>query len=288
MVKMKTEFKEGDVYGMLVLTGNSFKQMSSDGFRRTYVEAKCQCGITKGYLLKYLLKGETKSCGCNRVKAIAATHVTHNLSNHPLYKVHRDMLHRCYNPKCKSYPDYGERGIQVCKEWQDDVKAFCDWGMANGYAEGLHFDREENEGDYTPANCRFVSRTISNRNTRRNVLITAFGETKCASEWVADKRCSVSWCTLKERIKTGKWKIEDAITISRKDVLKATARNKVTKRMVTAFGETKCMIDWSEDKRCIVSLNALKARIRKGWNAEQAMSTSLLKNKKTVIELARN
>ena len=84
------------------------------------------------------------------------------------------MLDRCYNKKSKGYKNYGKRGITVCKKWRDAPKEFNEWALKNGYKEGLQIDRENNNGNYTPNNCRFVTRAINMANRRpykkRNLL----------------------------------------------------------------------------------------------------------------------
>lgn len=272
--KSKFLFKEGDKYGRLTLTGKTFKQQSSDGYFRTMVEAVCECGDVKGYQLKYLIRGDTKSCGCHRKDTLATIATKHHLSKHPLYSVYQDMIRRCYKSNCKSFPDYGGREIPitVCDEWKNDVKAFYDWGIANGWEKGLDLDRRENDGNYEPLNCRFVTRQVSNSNTRRNVIITAWGETKTATEWANDKRCNVNSRTLLGRFKKGRWKPEEAITTPSNGNKKAFSRIISTVRYITAWGETKGLMDWVEDERCNVGYSGLKIRLNKGWIPEDAIS----------------
>ncbi|HXJ55417.1 MAG TPA: hypothetical protein VNU68_02020 [Verrucomicrobiae bacterium] len=89
---------------------------------------------------------------------------------HPLYGVWRAMRARCHNPNDHAYPYYGGRGITICPEWSE-FKPFFDWAITNGWSPGLFFDRQENDGNYTPSNCRFVLLLQSNRN-KSNITIT--------------------------------------------------------------------------------------------------------------------
>lgn len=87
------------------------------------------------------------------------------------------MKDRCYREKCKSYKNYGGRGIKVCDEWKNDYKKFYDWAMANGYEEKqtaggvniLSIDRINNDGDYEPNNCRWVTSDVQAANKRHSI-----------------------------------------------------------------------------------------------------------------------
>lgn len=83
-----------------------------------------------------------------------------------LYKVWQHMLSRCYDKRARGYPRYGGRGIRVCEEWRGSLGAFRAWAEANGYRHGLQLDRQDNDGDYAPHNCRFVTRSENCRNRR--------------------------------------------------------------------------------------------------------------------------
>lgn len=87
----------------------------------------------------------------------------HGLSGTALYRVWHDMKTRCYWEKGPKYARYGGRGIKVCDTWRDS-RAFFEWALANGYQEGLQIDRVNNDGDYTPTNCRFVTNWENARN----------------------------------------------------------------------------------------------------------------------------
>lgn len=92
--------------------------------------------------------------------------ISHNKHNTKLYQILASMKHRTTNKNHKQFKDWGGRGITVCDEWKNDFMAFYNWAMANGYKDGLTIDRKNPDGNYEPDNCRWVSRTVQNRNTR--------------------------------------------------------------------------------------------------------------------------
>ena len=83
-----------------------------------------------------------------------------------------DMKQRCYNPKSCNFKHYGARGIRVCDEWVNDFQSFATWAIENGYYEGckLSIDRIDNDGDYSPNNCRMTTKRIQNINKRSSTL----------------------------------------------------------------------------------------------------------------------
>lgn len=134
----------------------------------------------------------------------------HGLYYSPLYGVWEKMKSRCYNPNHINYGDYGARGIRICAEWENDFKAFHDWAQANGYASGLFLDRKDNNGDYSPENCRWVTRKENNNNKRNNIMLTAFGRTQTVAQW-ADKAGLKYW-TLLHRVQSGRMTPEECVT----------------------------------------------------------------------------
>lgn len=98
--------------------------------------------------------------------------LTHGDSGTKLYRRWVNMIRRCDNPRVRAYHRYGGRGIRVCEEWRNDYHAFKVWSVQHGFRDGLEIDRINNDGNYEPSNCRYVTKqeNLKNRNlhnTRR-------------------------------------------------------------------------------------------------------------------------
>jgi hypothetical protein len=93
------------------------------------------------------------------------------------------MIQRCYNPNRDGYKNYGGRGIKVCERWHIFENFYNDVGDC---PEGLTLDREDNNKDYAPENCRWATNKEQSNNTRRNHRVTYKGETKTLSQWAQD------------------------------------------------------------------------------------------------------
>ena len=121
-----------------------------------------------------------------------------------------NMLKRCYDSTRREYPYYGGRGIKVCDEWKNDCCVFYRWARDNGYKEGLQLDRINNNGNYCPENCRWVTAKENCSNRRNTRKITYKGKVKALSEWA--EGLNIPYSVLEDRIYKYKWNIERAMT----------------------------------------------------------------------------
>ncbi len=97
-------------------------------------------------------------------------HQRHGLRKHPLYNVWDGMKRRCHNSDNPHYKNYGGRGITIFAGWINNFRAFYNWAIANGWKKGLWIDRINNDGNYRPENCRFVTSAVNNQNRRSTKL----------------------------------------------------------------------------------------------------------------------
>ena len=127
---------------------------------------QCVCGNKFETCMSSIKSGNTKSCGCHQKRASSEVNTKHGNSHHPLYRVWIDMRGRCYNKNIKQYKNYGGRGVAICDEWSNNFKMFYDWAIKNGWERGLQIDRIDNDGNYKPLNCRFITQIENVRNSR--------------------------------------------------------------------------------------------------------------------------
>jgi hypothetical protein len=135
------------------LTVLSFSHMDKNG--NAIWISKCECGteiLRRGYEIK---SGHIKSCGCLKLKH--GELLNHRKTGIPrLYQCWINMIKRCTKPNNLKYPDYGGRGITICVEWLEYIP-FREWALSTGYQNSLTLDRKDNNGNYEPLNCQWVT-----------------------------------------------------------------------------------------------------------------------------------
>lgn len=188
------------------LTGLKFGRLTvisqAENRRRSTVWlCVCDCGTSKEIRAPQLKNGETQSCGCRHRELVTI----HGCHNHELYATWMKMRARCERQNDRQFSNYGGRGIKICQRWSDFDTFVRDMGPR---PVGMEVDRRDNDGDYTPENFRWATRTTQQRNTRKNRLLTVRGETRCLAAWsdIAD----INSGTIGERLRLG-WSAEDAV-----------------------------------------------------------------------------
>lgn len=194
----------GDRFGKWTVLGVPFYlPHGTRGANQQHCVAACDCGKVRIVWIFSLTRGRSVSCGCLRSLEPRLGTLTpnykHGGKNTRLFGIWTGLHTRCNNSRVKCYEGYGGRGIKVCDEWRDFVSFRC-WAVGNGYRDDLTIDRIDNDGNYEPSNCRWVTKAIQNRNKRNNRYLTAFGETKSMKDWSLDKRCCVAYSTLSARV----------------------------------------------------------------------------------------
>lgn len=200
----------------LDLTGRIFGRLTvlhlEPGCDHEYIRwvCRCECGTVKPISRAVLRRGSTKSCGCFAQEVRSQNgknNRTHGESKTVLYAVWRSMCSRCDSPKHTHFKYYGGRGIKIAEEWRDYLN-FKDWAMSRGYQRGLTIDRKNNDGDYSPSNCRWVTPTENANNTRKNVFVEIDGISLSFME--ASRKYQIFSKVARDRISKLGWSVEEA------------------------------------------------------------------------------
>jgi hypothetical protein len=165
---------------------------------------KCECGTRKSVIGDSLKKGLSKSCGCEGKKWCT----THGMEGTITYNTWAQMIQRCENPKHRSYKRYGGRGITVCKEWREDFRYFfSDMGQK---PQKSSLGRIDNDGGYSPGNCRWEFGSEQARNTCRTTRVNFLGKNVSLNELCGFDRKKTK--RARERIAMG-WSVGEAVDL---------------------------------------------------------------------------
>ena len=187
-----------------------------DSQHRSYWRCRCECGKDVVVSGPSLTRGLTRSCGCFRNEVTNARNraaAKHGGSKTALFQVWGTMIGRCENPGATGYKLYGGRGIRVCARWRKDFAAFRD-DMGPRPTPQHTLDRIDNDGNYTPSNCRWATWATQTRNRRSTVLLSFAGKTQCVTDWA--KELGVPRMRLYDRLRNG-WSVERTLTEQRHD-----------------------------------------------------------------------
>lgn len=146
------------------------------------------------------------------------TCVRHSHSRTPEYRAWQGMIRRCENRSCKWYHRYGGRGIVVCQRWRESFVNFLQ-DIGNRPSAVHSLDRIDNDGNYEPGNCRWVTRREQTLNSSVPRMISFNGMTRSVSDWA--RSLGIKIPTLEKRLLSG-WSLEEALlTPVRKELSRA-------------------------------------------------------------------
>ena len=175
----------------------------------TFGSFRCVCGTVKTLKLPVVRAGRITSCGCLKRAIAGAKNKTHGLSRSKEYRSWFEMLERCRNPEKAQFDDYGGRGITVCERWMQFAPFYADMGPKPSRLHTL--DRIDNDGPYTPENCRWATRQVQRNNQRRSKVYT-FNHVSGSLKDLA-RHFGLSYSMLHQRISTLGWPLHKAMTI---------------------------------------------------------------------------
>ena len=167
----------------------------------------CTCGKFTEGTKGNLVAGRLKSCGCLKIEVSQNLNRSHSMSKSRTYRIWQGMLNRCYNQNVRAYKNYGGRGIIVCDRWHIFENFFADMGDSG---VDLTIERKDNNGNYEPSNCVWASRLEQGRNTRKNRILSVFGQTLTVSETAS--MYGLRYSVLISRLNRG-WDAEQAVTV---------------------------------------------------------------------------
>lgn len=174
-------------------------------------ECLCDCGNKLKVKESYIRDGSVKSCGCLAKEYRTIGNVIHNLCGTRINKIYQGMKNRCYLNKSISYKNYGGRGIKICDEWlgENGLINFYNWALSNGYNDSLTIDRINNDGNYEPSNCRWVTPLEQQNNTRINRWFEYNGEKLTLSQ--ISRKYNINISTLSHRLRKYNGDIEKSL-----------------------------------------------------------------------------
>jgi hypothetical protein len=174
---------------------------------------RCDCGQETIKTSQPLKLGKSTSCGCYRREFSSEQHTKHGQASvkkgrSRAYRVWAAMHQRCRNENSSNYPDYGGRGITVCERWNKYENFLEDMGHP---PTGHTIDRESNNGNYEPGNCRWATPKEQALNRRSCRIVTYSGHKMPLSEAVERSETNVPYKIVRQRMANNGWPLEEAL-----------------------------------------------------------------------------
>lgn len=251
MVAATHAFKRNAVIGLMRLT-RIYKYTNC-----TMCRTQCsKCAGCKWYSKARWIQGAVH---CHRCEPDKSVIYRHNYSRAE-YKCWKNMIARCTQPGHQLWDHYGGRGITVCKRWLKSYKHFID-DMGPRPSNKHSIDRIDNDGGYSPDNCRWATWKQQANNQRKPTVVWGKryefnGESLTVRQWA--QRLGVQHETMRHRLET--WPIEAAVA----------GRKPVKPLPTIAFDGTEASIaEWANALG--LGIPGLKARLRR-MPLDQALS----------------
>lgn len=216
----------------------------------------CDCGRIDVFDGAHLRGGTTKSCGCLARELFRKRVTKHGKSRSQIYRLWWNMRTRCSRKSDRGFSNYGGRGIVVCNRWLRSFLAFYA-DMGDPPFPGAQIDRIDNNGPYSPKNCRWASVRQQCRNKRTNHILAFDGKRLPLVVWAEET--GIRSDTILRRIRAG-WGIEHALTRQPRPV----------SRLLTHQGRTQSLSEWANQLG--MKTGTLSARLRSGWDISDSLT----------------
>lgn len=160
---------------------------------------KCDCGKMVRVCSYSLRSGAAKSCRCYGDNILGNATRLHGKTESTEYNSWCGMMSRCYNSKNPKYQRYGKRGIRVCRRWHSATNFLKDMGPRPSPTHSI--DRIDNDGNYSPNNCRWATLKQQGRNRSNNRILTKNGVSLPVCQWIS--RTGLCESTIYRRLRRG-------------------------------------------------------------------------------------
>jgi hypothetical protein len=184
----------GGRFGKLVVISQGEGYTTPKGMKQRQWNCMCDCGKTALVRTGHLTNQAVKSCGCGQGRYV------HGMSYLTERGTWYNIKQRCCNPNHPKFALYGGRGITLCDRWKESFVAFMD-DMGRRPFPKAEVDRIDNNGPYSPENCRWATRTEQCNNKRSNVFLEMDGVTRTRQEW--SRLYGVDHNTIRARMRVG-------------------------------------------------------------------------------------
>lgn len=181
-------------------------EVSATGRHGKAYRCRCECGNESVVMCDKLKSGKTKSCGCLR-RQLTTKHGCARDSGVTLtYTSWSSMKSRCTNERNHRFSKYGARGILMCERWNSFENFLADMGERPSASHTI--DRIDNNGNYSPENCRWATKKQQSNNTRANINISISGKTQTLKQWCEE--LGLKYNTILCRLRRG-WSAEKSL-----------------------------------------------------------------------------
>lgn len=247
----------GKRFGRRVVVSGDY--VRRDEWKRSRVLCRCDCGSYDYVDPRKLREGNSGMC----LRCAAGAHNPrrkHGLTGSPEWRIYVCMLQRCSDPNGSRYHIY--KDASICERWLGD-DGFENFLKDMGPKPTKHhsIDRIDNDGEYTPRNCRWATPKQQARNRRNTSKLTVNGVTKTLMEW--SEETGIGYAALRKRVKVG-WAPEDVVGMPTRDQKPPEAAT------LTVRGVSKSLMKWAAETG--IGYSTLRYRMKRGWKPERIVS----------------